>query len=103
MSKTEITKKDVAYIAGLSRLSLTDKEMQNFVSNLKKIVDYVGKLSELDEEIEKKNIQPTYHAWEGRGVFLRDDVIGEAFDIEDFLAQAPEVMDGNFVVPKVIE
>ena len=99
----EITIKDVEYVANLARMSLHENEKKDLLKNLQEIVAYVGKLNELDGEIQQKNIQPTYHAWAGKGTLIREDEVKPSVNRQEVLDQAPEAKDGAFVVPKIIE
>ncbi len=98
---SEITKQDVEYVSNLARISLTENEKEKMIVNLKDIVKYVGKLSELDNELE--DVEPTFHAWEGKGTLLREDEVGESVNRDEIMEQAPKTQDGFFVVPKVID
>lgn len=44
----KLTKNDVAHVATLSNLDLTDKEIDKFLPQLSNIIDYIGELSEVD-------------------------------------------------------
>jgi aspartyl-tRNA(Asn)/glutamyl-tRNA(Gln) amidotransferase subunit C len=92
-----VTKKDVEYIANLSRLKYDDKELENFTHQLNDILSYMEKLNELDTE----NVEPLAHPIENTNVF-RDDVVKESIDRELALKNAPDKTDEFFVVPKVI-
>lgn len=94
----QITEKDVAYIAGLARLSLTAEELKTMTGQLDAVLGYVDKLNELDTE----GIVPTAHAVPMANAFRADQPtvsIGAAAA----LANAPHGVDGCFQVPRVIE
>ena len=93
-----ITRKDVEYVAHLSRIELTDEEAARFTSQLEKIVPYVDKLAELDVS----NVEPLAFASEAGNV-LRADEPGKEISREDALGNAPAAAGGYFRVPPVIE
>ena len=59
---------DVAYVARLARLHLSDEEIRTFQPQLEQIVGYIRKISELD----LTGIEPTSHAHRVENVFRRD-------------------------------
>ncbi|MCK5852623.1 Asp-tRNA(Asn)/Glu-tRNA(Gln) amidotransferase subunit GatC [bacterium] len=93
-----ITKKDVEYVANLSRLELDDADMNNFVPNLQEILSYVDKLNELDTS----DVEPTAHVLSLSNV-KREDEIKPSLTNKEALKSAPETSDGFFLVPPVIE
>ena len=87
----------VRHIGKLSRIELTEDEVQTFAKQLAAIVEYFDKLRELDTE----NVQPMPHAVELYNV-LAEDQPGKSLSPDEALANAPQ-RDGNFFkVPKVI-
>ena len=89
---------DVAHIAALARLKLTDEAAAKLEKEMGSIVTYVEMLSELNVE----GIEPTAHAVPRANV-LREDVRRESFPREEMLATAPAVVDQELVrVPEVI-
>lgn len=101
MSETgmrDIDKIDVAYVANLARLHLSDEEIQTFQGQLDQIVSYVRKISELD----LSDIEPSSHAVLVQNVF-REDVVKPSLDHEKVIKNAPAHMSGQFKVPKIVE
>ncbi len=94
----KITKNDVAHIAHLARLKLTDDELELFETQLKDILGYVGQLNELD----LKDIPPTSYSSNIKNVF-REDKIKEPSNREEILKNAPLKSGEYFKVKKVIE
>jgi aspartyl-tRNA(Asn)/glutamyl-tRNA(Gln) amidotransferase subunit C len=96
---------DVAHIARLARLALTDEEKGRLAGQLEKILSYVDQLSEVDVE----GVAPMTHAAEltlapgGEGASgLRLDEVVEPLGAERGLAAAPR-RDGDLVVvPRII-
>lgn len=94
----KINQQDVAYVAKLARLSLSEKELTEMTGQMDAILDYVDKLKELDTD----GIVPTAHAVPMANAF-RADVVVPAIGVDAALANAPKAVDSCFVVPKVIE
>jgi aspartyl-tRNA(Asn)/glutamyl-tRNA(Gln) amidotransferase subunit C len=93
-----IDEEQVRKVAKLSRLELTEAEVEEFTGQLSAILDYVEKLNELDTA----NVEPLAHCLPVSNVF-REDVVGESLGTEKALANAPE-RDGEFFkVPKILD
>jgi aspartyl-tRNA(Asn)/glutamyl-tRNA(Gln) amidotransferase subunit C len=92
-----ITRQDVAHVADLARLSLTDDELDAFTIQLADILDHAADLDALD----LADVSPTAHPLPLVNVF-RDDVIGPTSDRDEVLAAAPSVEDSQFKVPPVL-
>jgi aspartyl-tRNA(Asn)/glutamyl-tRNA(Gln) amidotransferase subunit C len=93
-----VSKKDVEYIAELSKLKLEKNEIEKYTFQLNQILEYVEKLSELDTE----NVEPLSHPVENKNVF-RDDKLKTSISTEEALKNASEKKDPFFKVPKVIK
>jgi aspartyl-tRNA(Asn)/glutamyl-tRNA(Gln) amidotransferase subunit C len=93
----KITKAEVEYVARLARLEFSERDKELFTTQLNSILDYVGKLGELDTT----GVEPTSHAMDVTNVF-REDAVGRSLPVEEALSNAPESEDGFFVVPRVI-
>ena len=89
---------DVAYVAKLARINLTEDEAKLFQKQLEDVLKYVEKLRELD----LSGIEVSAHALPVFNVF-RDDVPHDWFTAEQALRNAPRQANGLFVVPKVLE
>ena len=88
----------VRKVAKLSRLDLTDSEVEEFTGQLSAILEYVEKMNELDTE----NVEPLAHCLAVSNVF-REDSIKESLGTENTLANAPQ-RDGEFFkVPKILD
>lgn len=89
---------DVAYVAHLARMHLTDAEKEKISAQLKDILAYVAKLNELDVSY----VQPTAHPTPLSNVFRKDE-IRPSIDPAKVLANAPDEARGLFIVPKIVE
>ncbi len=92
-----ISRDDVAHVARLACLSLTDDELDSFTSQLADILEHAADLDALELE----EIEPTAHPLPLANV-LRDDEPGAAADREAFLASAPQVENNQFKVPPAL-
>ena len=89
---------DVQHVAILARLEFNEKEIEQFTHQLARILDYIGKLNELDTT----DVPPTSHPLPLRNV-VKEDVAKSSYDRDTVLEGAPSVEEGYFEVPKVIE
>ena len=95
MSKQKI---DVAYVADLARLALTEEEKAVFQPQLENIVTYVEKISSVDVD----GIEPMMH---GRPLVnaFREDEVRPSLAREKALANAPARVGDEFLLPKIVE
>jgi len=89
---------DVAYVARLARINLTEDEAKTFQTQLDEVLKYVEKLS----QVEVATVDAVAHALPVFNVF-RDDAPREWFTAEQALSNAPRQANGLFIVPKVVE
>ena len=89
---------DIAYVAHLARLELSDAEKAKLSAQLGGILDYVAKLNEVDVT----GIEPTAHAIPLTNV-LRKDEPRPSIERERILKNAPETVRDLFIVPKIVE
>jgi aspartyl-tRNA(Asn)/glutamyl-tRNA(Gln) amidotransferase subunit C len=94
----KITVEDVKHIARLSRLSMSDSEIEIFSGQLSSIIEYVEQLNSLDTG----NIEPISHLIPLKNV-MRDDILLGSLDRESALQNAPDATDKFYRVPKIIE
>ncbi len=93
-----ITEKDVLHVAELARLELTAREKEIYTVQLKRILGYVEKLSELGTD----GVRPTTHTVPPRTAYREDRVL-PSLPSEEALSNAPSSDRGCFKVPKIIE
>lgn len=91
-----ITRDQVAHLAMLSRLALTDDELDRFAGQLGVIIGAVARV----QEVAAAGIPPTTHAADLENVF-RDDVVVTPLGAAAALDQAPAVEQGRFRVPRI--
>lgn len=93
----EITRDDVAHVARLARLSLTDDELDLFTGQLAAVLDHARDVESLDVG----DVPPTAHPLPLKNV-LRPDVPVPSLDRAEVLAAAPAVEDDRFAVPPIL-
>jgi aspartyl-tRNA(Asn)/glutamyl-tRNA(Gln) amidotransferase subunit C len=89
---------DLAYVANLARLALTDAERQKFSRQLGDILRYVEKLKQVDVT----GVEPMAHASPVFNVW-QADLAHPGLPVESALRNAPAQRDHLIVVPKVVE
>ncbi len=92
-----ISTADVAHVARLARLDLSDEDLAQFTEQLGAVLDHARDVEALDTA----GVPPTAHPLPLRNV-LRPDVVVPSLDREEVLAQAPEAEAGQFRVPRIL-
>ena len=93
-----LDKDQVQHIAMLARLQIADDEIAQTVDKLSRIVDFVDQLSTAPTE----NVLPMAHPL-NQTQRLRADQVTEANERDAVQKNAPDVSDGLYIVPKVLE
>ena len=91
----QITDETIDYVGILAKLELSDEEKEQAKKDMTSMLEYVGKLNELDTE----GVEPMSHTFSVYNVF-REDVVTNGDDRENMLKNAPEQKDGAYKVPK---
>jgi aspartyl/glutamyl-tRNA(Asn/Gln) amidotransferase C subunit len=92
-----ISREDVAHLARLARLGVTDDELDLFAGQLDVILSAVARVG----EVAAADIPPTTHAVPLENVF-RPDVVVPSLSRDEVLAGAPAVEDDKFRVPQIL-
>ena len=92
-----ITRDDVAHVATLAKLALTDAELDEFTHQLAAVLDHAADVEALDVD----DVPPTAHPYPLANV-LRADEPQPCLDREAALDGAPVVEAGQFRVPPVL-
>jgi aspartyl-tRNA(Asn)/glutamyl-tRNA(Gln) amidotransferase subunit C len=99
----KISREDVLRVAELANLELSEQEVSTLQSQLDHILEYVGKLNELDTSNVEPLAQVLAEVAVGENPALRDDVVVPCNIATDALAAAPDPAPPYFRVPKVID
>ena len=93
-----ISRAEVAHLARLSRLAVTDEELDKFSGQLDVILQSIARIG----EVTAADIPPTSHSVPLTNVF-REDVIVPCLSREEALAGAPDTFEGRFRVPRILD
>ncbi|MDE5864918.1 MAG: Asp-tRNA(Asn)/Glu-tRNA(Gln) amidotransferase subunit GatC [Lachnospiraceae bacterium] len=94
----QITDETIDYVGILAKLELSEEEREQAKKDMSNMLEYVGKLNELDTD----GVEPMSHTFSVHNVF-REDIVINGDDRENMLANAPEKKDGAYKVPKTFE
>ena len=89
---------DIEHVARLARLELTDQEKARLREQLGAILEHAAKVGEVAAD----DVPPTAYAIPRSNV-LRSDDVTPSLPVEEVLANAPEVEDDRFKVPRIAE
>jgi len=92
-----LSRDDVAHVAKLARLELTDDELDTYTTQLAAILEHAADVEALDVA----DVPPTSHPYPLRNV-LRPDVVVPSIDREEVLAMAPDAESDRFRVPTIL-
>lgn len=93
-----IERKDVEHVARLTRLALTDAELERMREQLNSILAHLDTLRAVPTE----GVEPTSHAVDLVNV-MREDEVGPCLSQDAALANAPDRSGELFRVPRIIE
>jgi aspartyl-tRNA(Asn)/glutamyl-tRNA(Gln) amidotransferase subunit C len=92
-----LTRDDVAHVAHLARLDITEQELDLYTDQLAAVLEHAADIEALDTE----GVAPTAHPLPISNV-LRDDVVEPSVDRDEVLSQAPAVEDARFKVSRIL-
>ena len=88
---------DIAKVAKLARLALSDEELSAYASQLEDILEHAERVQALPTD----GVEPTSHPLPMVNAF-RDDVVEECLERDSFLPGAPDSQNGQFRVPRIL-
>lgn len=94
----EITREEVAHLARLAHIQMSDEELKTMSDELGVIIHSIAQV----QEVAGDDVAPTSHPIALSNVF-RDDTPGGELTQEQALAMAPDAEDGQFKVPAILE
>jgi aspartyl-tRNA(Asn)/glutamyl-tRNA(Gln) amidotransferase subunit C len=94
---SQISKDDVAHLARLARLALTDAELDGFAGQLDAILAHVSQIQAVDVT----GVEATDNPLKDLNV-TRPDVVEPCLTQEEALSAAPKAVDGRFAVPRIL-
>jgi aspartyl-tRNA(Asn)/glutamyl-tRNA(Gln) amidotransferase subunit C len=96
--RVAISRGEVANLARLARLALSDDELDRFAGQLDVIITSVARVAEVAAD----DIPPTSHSLPLTNV-MRDDTVRPGLTQEEALAAAPAAELGRFRVPRILD
>ncbi|MFW0119727.1 Asp-tRNA(Asn)/Glu-tRNA(Gln) amidotransferase subunit GatC [Rothia sp. CCM 9417] len=93
-----ITSEQVAHLATLAHIEMTDEELAAMAAELDIIVESVKSVSDAVSD----DIPATSHPIPLKNVF-REDLVGETLSADEALSGAPDAEDGKFKVPAILD
>jgi aspartyl-tRNA(Asn)/glutamyl-tRNA(Gln) amidotransferase subunit C len=94
---SQISRDDIAHLARLARLSLTDGELSSFAGQLDAILAHVGQIQAVDVT----GVEATDNPLKDVNV-TRPDVVQPCLTQDEALSGAPNAVDGRFAVPRIL-
>ena len=94
---SQISRDEVAHLARLARLALTDDELDSFAGQLDAILGHVGRIQSVDVA----GVEATDNPLKDVNV-TRPDVVESCLTQDEALAAAPKAEDGRFAVPRIL-
>jgi aspartyl-tRNA(Asn)/glutamyl-tRNA(Gln) amidotransferase subunit C len=94
---TQLTREEVEKVANLSRLKLSDQELEALGTQMGSVLKYIAMLDELDTS----SVEPMAHAIEISNVF-REDKLLDSLPREQALSNAPQTDGKYFLVPAIL-
>jgi aspartyl-tRNA(Asn)/glutamyl-tRNA(Gln) amidotransferase subunit C len=96
---SKLSREDVLKLAALSKLKLSDKEVKKLQVELSEILNYVEILNQVDTS----GLEPTYQVSGLKNIYRNDRIKDYGYKPKDLLKNAPEVMDGQFKVKRILQ
>ncbi|GLY03666.1 MULTISPECIES: Asp-tRNA(Asn)/Glu-tRNA(Gln) amidotransferase subunit GatC [Actinoplanes] len=93
-----ISREEVAHLARLSRLAVTEEELDRFAGQFDVILQSVARVGEVAAD----GIPPTSHSVPLTNVY-REDVPTPSLTQEAALSGAPDAYEGRFRVPRILD
>ena len=94
---TPLRREDVAKVAKLARLALSDEELDMFTEQLGQILEHANDIAALQLD----DVVATAHPF-GLINVVREDLIEPSLSRDELLAMAPDSQDGRFAVPRIM-
>ncbi|MFA7276063.1 MAG: Asp-tRNA(Asn)/Glu-tRNA(Gln) amidotransferase subunit GatC [Pseudobdellovibrionaceae bacterium] len=93
-----IDKATVSKIASLARIKVTEDDLNYYAPQLQNIMKWMDSLQQVNTD----NVEPLANVSE-IALRLREDVVTDGGITADILKNAPESVEGFFVVSKIVE
>ncbi|NLE49453.1 MAG: Asp-tRNA(Asn)/Glu-tRNA(Gln) amidotransferase subunit GatC [Sandaracinaceae bacterium] len=97
MSSLPITREQILRVAELSRIALTEEEIEQYARELTHFVDMLSVLDTIDKDGVPPTVTLTFDP-----IAQRDDKLEPSLPRDEALAMGPVTSDGGFAVPKIL-
>ncbi len=94
---SRVTEEEIRSLGELSRLALSDSEVETLKRDLESILEHMDALAEVDTT----GVQPMTHVLGTIG-HLRSDEVCESLAVEEVFAASPERTEDCFDVPAIL-
>lgn len=94
----KLSREDVLKLAALSKLRLSDEEIEKLRDQLSEILSYV----EILDKVDTKGLEPTYQVTGLKNVWRPDETKDYGYKTEELLKNAPAVLEDQFKVKRVL-
>ncbi|KUI00028.1 Asp-tRNA(Asn)/Glu-tRNA(Gln) amidotransferase subunit GatC [Mycobacterium sp. IS-3022] len=94
---SQISRDEVAHLARLARLALTEDELDSYARQLDAILAHVSQIQSVDVA----GVKPTGNPLTDVNVF-RPDAVEPSLTQDEALDQAPKAAEGRFAVPRIL-
>jgi aspartyl-tRNA(Asn)/glutamyl-tRNA(Gln) amidotransferase subunit C len=94
----KLTREDVLKLARLSRLHLTNEEIEKYQKEIEAILGYVEQLQKVDIT----GLEPTYQVTGLQNIMRPDEIIDYGVTPEELLKNAPATEDGHIKVRRML-
>lgn len=95
---SKLSRDEVLKLAALSKLRLSDEEVESLRSELSEILNYVRQLDSVDT----KGLKPTYQVTGLMNVTRPDEIKDYGYKTAELLKNAPALQDNQFKVKRVL-
>lgn len=95
---SKLSREDVLKLARLSRLKLSEEEIEKFREELSSILEYV----EVLDKVDTAGLKPTSQVTGLTNVMRKDETRDYGYKTEDLLKNAPAIKDNQFKVRRVL-
>jgi aspartyl-tRNA(Asn)/glutamyl-tRNA(Gln) amidotransferase subunit C len=95
---SKLSREDVLKLAALSKLRLSDEEVERLQAELGEILDYVNLLDKVDVA----GLEPTYQVSGLKNVYRQDEAKDYGYQLDELLRNAPAIQDNQFKVKRVL-
>jgi aspartyl-tRNA(Asn)/glutamyl-tRNA(Gln) amidotransferase subunit C len=99
MAMTKISAAEIRKLATLSQLKLSGEEIERYQADLSAILSYV----EILQDVDVSNLEPTSQVTGLTNVVRKDETLDYGVTADELLKNAPDILDHQFKVKRIIQ